>query len=95
MKLGRKINAKEGPYPTAMEKDRTIYPSFDLQDKHVDEYLQSHQPKLGEEVQARVKLKVTHLSQSEHGKRIGFDVMELHPPEKKVRRRRSRTWRPC
>lgn len=80
MKLGRKIG-KEGPYPAnpgGASKDRTIYPRFDLQDQHVDEYLKDHQPQLGDEVHAHVKLKVNHLSQSEHGKRIGFDVTEMH-----------------
>lgn len=73
---------KEGPATVASQKDRTVYPSFDIQDAHVDEFLQSHRPKLGDEIHAKVKLKVNHMSQSEHGKRIGFDVTEMHPAAK-------------
>lgn len=74
MKLGRKMSKKAGPVSPAKEH----YPGFDIQDEHAEQFMAEHQPKLGDEVHARVKLKVRRMNADEYGKRVGFDVTEMN-----------------
>lgn len=65
----------KGPAEVKMPKES--YPSFSVQDKHVDQLLEEHKLGMGDRIYATVCLKVTHMSADDYGKRIGFDVESI------------------
>ncbi len=76
MKLG--IKHKKGalsPHSVAAPKEH--FPSFNINDKLVDEWLKSHKVGLGDELTATVCLRVSNMRADEYGKAVGFDVLEI------------------
>lgn len=79
MDLGRKNKgpgALAGP-PASAEEPKITYPGLSLSDKVAEEFAKAHEPKLGDEFAATVRLRVTSLTADEYGQRVSFDVMEL------------------
>ena len=79
MKLGQKPETGSELKATAqVEAPKEYFPGFSLNDKLVDEFLNEHDAKIGEEFTATVRLKTTRLSMESYGKSIGFDMLELN-----------------
>ena len=79
MDLGTKRESTENmPSPVTPDMPKISYPSFNLNDK-VAESFHKECPdcKLGEELTATVKLKVTSYRADNYGKSVGFDVLSL------------------
>lgn len=70
---------ENGPAKTKVPKE--IYPSFSIQDEHVDKLLKEEKLGMGDRIYATVCLKVTHMSADDYGKRIGFDVESIDDVE--------------
>jgi hypothetical protein len=79
MDLGRKINSTGGLATVASkpEEPKITYPNFGLSDEVAAKFTDEHDPKLGDEYAATVRLKVTSLTTDEYGKRVSFDVLDL------------------
>jgi hypothetical protein len=73
------IKMQDGPLMTSTSGGGhdVAHPSFSLQDDLVDQFQQEHEVEVGDEITATVKLKVTGMSDEQHGKRLGFDVLSL------------------
>lgn len=79
MYLGRK-QPDSGPLsaaPVADSKPKITYPGFSLSDKVATQFTDEHEPKLGDEFAATVRLCVTSLTADEYGNRVQFDIKEL------------------
>lgn len=78
MDLGRKIESltlgssfekKDGP--------KVSYPGFTLSDKVAETYCEDNDCKMGDEITATVRMKVTSHRADEYGKSVGFDVLSM------------------
>lgn len=79
MDLGRKVESP-GAYPAPpvdSKKPKITYPGFSLSDKVATEFTDEHEPKLGNEYTATVRLCVTSLTADEYGNRVQFDIKSL------------------
>lgn len=63
--------------PVDEKAPKITYPGLSLSDKVAEEFDKEHEPKLGDEFAATVRLKVVSLTADEYGQRVSFDVMEL------------------
>ena len=79
MDLGRKSKSfgSLATQTASPEEPKITYPGFSLSDEVAKKFTAEHEPKLGEEYAATVRLKVTSLTADEYGERVGFDVVEL------------------
>lgn len=79
MDLGRKVESPES-YPTPpanSKKPKITYPGFSLSDKVATQFTDEHEPKLGSEYTATVRLCVTSLTADEYGSRVQFDIKSM------------------
>lgn len=79
MDLGRK-QPESGPLsaaPAEASKPKISYPGFSLSDKVATQFTDEHEPKLGNEYTATVRLCVTSLTADEYGNRVQFDIKSL------------------
>ena len=80
MDLGTKKESSESGalVPAAPDMPKISYPSFTLNDKVAEDFhKECPDCKLGEELTATVKLKVTSYRVDRYGKSVGFDVVSL------------------
>jgi hypothetical protein len=79
MDLGRKMKSPGAipASPVDSGEPKITYPGLSLSDKVAEEFAKEHEPKLGDEFAATVRLRVTSLTADEYGQRVSFDVLEL------------------
>ena len=65
------------PTPVDEKKPKVTYPGFSLSDKLAEQFEADHEPKLGDEYAATVRMKVVSLTADEYGSRVQFDLLEL------------------
>lgn len=82
MDLGTKRNKEGGLAPASPKLPDKSYPSFTLNDKVAEEFCDEYTDyKIGDEVTAKVKLKLTSLRQDGYGHSVGFDVVSIDDVE--------------
>jgi hypothetical protein len=78
MNLGKQNkNLNPETSPASPDAPKITYPGFNLSDEVAEAFLKECDCKLGDEITATVRLKVTRQSADEYGKSVGFDVMSL------------------
>ena len=63
--------------PKDQKEPKITYPDFSLSDKSAVEFSKDHEPTLGQEYAATVRLRVTSLTADKYGSRVQFEVLEL------------------
>lgn len=79
MNLGRKIEQPSVQAP--QERPSVAYPSFQINDEKVSDFLKQWKVGMGDKVTATVKLKVSGMSDQAYGKSLSFDVLEISDVE--------------
>ena len=74
MDLGVK-NESPSAVPQATEAPKVNYPGLSFRDKVAEEFQKTYDCKLGDEITATVKLKVTGHRADQYGKSVDFDVI--------------------
>jgi hypothetical protein len=78
MKLGTKLEEPKTAAPVQAGHVKDVsYPGFCLNDKLVEQFMEEHKVKMGDELTATVRLKVVGMSDETYGKSLRFDVLEL------------------
>jgi hypothetical protein len=77
MNLGQKRPSGELVSPQKSDEPKETFPSFTLSDKIADAFLKEYDCDLGDEITAKVKLKVSSLRKDEYGNSVGFEMRTL------------------
>lgn len=78
MDLGTKRPKDGSVSPVETKRPEMSYPSFSISDKVAQAFHKEHENcKIGDEITATVKLKVTSLRSDDYGHSVGFDVQSM------------------
>lgn len=83
MNLGQKGKDLSGPVSISDSKNKVSYPSFTLRDDVAKDFLASYDCKIGDELTATIKLKVSGLRQDQFGSSVEFEALDLDNITKK------------
>lgn len=79
MNLGTKPQTEIMPTAASPSKPKIRYPSFNLDDEKMEEFMDAHPKEFNDTSEAKVKVRVGGLRRDEYGKSIRFEVLEMEP----------------
>lgn len=80
MDLGIKHGGGEKTMPATADMPSTSYPSFTLNDKLAEEFLDDHPDiSLEDELTVTMKIKLSSMRQDNYGAAVGFDCLSMEP----------------